>query len=110
MKTDALNTQTGIATTLKQLRAKARLTQEELARRSGVGLRFGREVEQANATPSGAQPSWLWGRRASRLPHGDQARCPVAPQAGSPSHGLRYHLERVRDGRTLCVRRKRIIG
>ena len=29
------------------------------------------------------QPSWLWGRRASRLPIFDQARCLIAPQAGS---------------------------
>lgn len=50
MKTDALHTQPGIATTLKELRAKARLTQEELARRSGVGLRFVRELEQGKPT------------------------------------------------------------
>jgi y4mF family transcriptional regulator len=50
METGALNTQSGIAMTLKQLRAKARLTQEELARRSGVGLRFVREVEQGKST------------------------------------------------------------
>jgi y4mF family transcriptional regulator len=50
MKTDKFDTQSGIGTTLKQLRAKARLTQEALARRSGVGLRFVREVEQGKAT------------------------------------------------------------
>ncbi len=44
------NTLSGIAATLKGLRAKANLTQEELARRSGVGLRFVREVEQGKAT------------------------------------------------------------
>lgn len=50
MKTSAQNTPSGIATTLKELRGKARLTQEELAKRSGVGLRFVREVEQGKAT------------------------------------------------------------
>ena len=50
MKTNVTNTLSGIATTLKELRAKADLTQEELARRSGVGLRFVREVEQGKAT------------------------------------------------------------
>lgn len=44
------NTLSGIARTLKNLRAKAGLTQEELARRSGVGLRFVREVEQGKTT------------------------------------------------------------
>jgi y4mF family transcriptional regulator len=50
MKKDTMNTPSGIATTLKELRAKADLTQEELARRSGVGLRFVREVEQGKQT------------------------------------------------------------
>jgi len=50
MKTNVTNTLSGIATTLKELRAKADLTQEELARRSGVGLRFVREVEQGKPT------------------------------------------------------------
>jgi y4mF family transcriptional regulator len=44
------NTLSGIATTLKELRAKAGVTQQELARRSGVGLRFVREVEQGKQT------------------------------------------------------------
>jgi y4mF family transcriptional regulator len=44
------NTLSGIAATLKELRAKAGLTQEELAQRCGVGLRFVREVEQGKAT------------------------------------------------------------
>jgi len=44
------DTLTGIGTTLKQLRAKANVTQQELARRSGVGLRFVREVEQGKQT------------------------------------------------------------
>jgi y4mF family transcriptional regulator len=50
MKKPNTNTLSGIAATLKELRAKADLTQEELARRSGVGLRFVREVEQGKAT------------------------------------------------------------
>jgi y4mF family transcriptional regulator len=50
MKTSVKNTLPGIATSLKKLRAKAGLTQEELARRSGVGLRFVREVEQGKQT------------------------------------------------------------
>jgi len=50
MKKPNTNTLSGIATTLKELRAKADLTQEELARRSGVGLRFVREVEQGKPT------------------------------------------------------------
>src|SRR5262249_38860212 len=35
---------------------------------------------------SGAQPSWLWGRRAACLPRKtvNQARRPVAPQARKP--------------------------
>lgn len=35
---------------VKELRQKAGLTQEELARRSGVGLRFVRDVEQGKQT------------------------------------------------------------
>ena len=50
MKNDTKNTLSGIAMSLKELRAKAGLTQEELARRSGVGLRFVREVEQGKQT------------------------------------------------------------
>ena len=50
MKKPNTNTLSGIAATLKELRAKADLTQEELARRSGVGLRFVREVEQGKPT------------------------------------------------------------
>jgi y4mF family transcriptional regulator len=50
MKKQSVNTLSGIATALKELRAKAGLTQEELARRSGVGLRFVREVEQGKQT------------------------------------------------------------
>ena len=50
MKKPNTNTLSGIATALKELRAKAGLTQEELARRSGVGLRFVREVEQGKPT------------------------------------------------------------
>jgi y4mF family transcriptional regulator len=50
MKKPNTNTLSGIAATLKELRAKAALTQEELARRSGVGLRFVRDVEQGKRT------------------------------------------------------------
>jgi y4mF family transcriptional regulator len=50
MKTTTHNTPSGIATTLKELRGKAGLTQEDLAKRSGVGLRFVREVEQGKTT------------------------------------------------------------
>lgn len=50
MKKNTHNTPSGIAATLKELRAKAGLTQEELAQRCGVGLRFVREVEQGKAT------------------------------------------------------------
>ena len=50
MKKHQNDTLTGIGTTLKQLRAKANVTQQELARRSGVGLRFVREVEQGKQT------------------------------------------------------------
>lgn len=50
MKKDADSTLSGIAKALKELRAKAGLTQDELARRTGVGLRFVREVEQGKRT------------------------------------------------------------
>jgi y4mF family transcriptional regulator len=50
MKESPQDTLSGIAATLKELRAKAGLTQEELARRSGVGLRFVRETEQGKQT------------------------------------------------------------
>ncbi len=50
MKSNAQDTSSGISAKLKELRAKAGLTQEELAKRSGVGLRFVREVEQGKAT------------------------------------------------------------
>ncbi|MBU0468817.1 MAG: type II toxin-antitoxin system Y4mF family antitoxin [Candidatus Omnitrophica bacterium] len=35
---------------IKQLRKKAKLTQVEFSKRSGVGLRFLRELEQGKAT------------------------------------------------------------
>ena len=50
MKTNEPDTPSGIATTLKELREKAGLTQAELAMRSGVGLRFVRDVEQGKPT------------------------------------------------------------
>lgn len=50
METSDQNTLSGIARALKELRAKAGLTQEELAKRSGVGLRFVRELEQGKQT------------------------------------------------------------
>src|SRR6266403_3525937 len=46
----------------------------------------------------GAQPSWLWGRRASCLPdHDSQARRPRAPQAGSlcPATAVGRHVDRL---------------
>jgi len=39
-----------IATFIKQKRKSLKLTQEELAFKSGVGLRFVRELEQGKAT------------------------------------------------------------
>jgi y4mF family transcriptional regulator len=39
-----------LADQIKELRKKAAVTQEELARRTGVGLRFVRDVEQGKAT------------------------------------------------------------
>jgi y4mF family transcriptional regulator len=50
MKRNEADTPSGIATTLKELREKAGLTQAELAKRSGVGLRFVRDVEQGKPT------------------------------------------------------------
>ena len=50
MKTERIDTPSGIAPSLKALREKSGLTQAELAKRSGVGLRFVREVEQGKAT------------------------------------------------------------
>ena len=54
MKTNASSTLSDLGTTLsaqiKELRKNADLTQEELAMRTGVGLRFIRDVEQGKAT------------------------------------------------------------
>jgi len=41
---------TQLASTLKQLRKEHNLTQEELAMKSGVGLRFIRDLEQGKPT------------------------------------------------------------
>jgi y4mF family transcriptional regulator len=57
MKNNASNAPSGIGTAveplaaqMKALRKKAGLTQADLARRTGVGLRFVRDVEQGKAT------------------------------------------------------------
>lgn len=46
-KVDAMN---NLSTTVKMLRKQYNLTQEELSLKSGVGLRFVRDLEQGNAT------------------------------------------------------------
>jgi len=43
-------TTTQLASTLKQLRKEHNITQEELAMKSGVGLRFIRDLEQGKPT------------------------------------------------------------
>ena len=43
-------TETLLSTTIKQLRKEYHLTQEELAYKSGVGLRFVRNLEQGKPT------------------------------------------------------------
>ena len=57
MNFNAFNTPSGIEATvapladqMKALRKKAGLTQADLAKRTGVGLRFVRDVEQGKAT------------------------------------------------------------
>jgi len=53
MKISKPNTQAGTArlsVQVKELREKAELTQEMLAKRSGVGLRFVRDLEQGKPT------------------------------------------------------------
>ena len=53
MKLSESNTRTGTATLriqVKELREKAELTQEMLAKRSGIGLRFVRDLEQGKPT------------------------------------------------------------
>lgn len=54
MKTNTSIAPSGIgamlAAQIKELRKKAGLTQDELAKRTGVGLRFVREVERGKAT------------------------------------------------------------
>ena len=40
-----------LSATLKQLRKEYHLTQEDMAFKAGVGLRFVRELEQGKATP-----------------------------------------------------------
>ena len=46
-KVDAMN---NLSTTVKMLRKQYNLTQEELSLKSGVGLRFVRELEQGKET------------------------------------------------------------
>ena len=43
-------TETLLSTTIKQLRKEYQLTQQDLAYKSGVGLRFVRELEQGKPT------------------------------------------------------------
>jgi y4mF family transcriptional regulator len=43
-------TETLLSTTIKQLRKEYHLTQQDLAFKSGVGLRFVRELEQGKST------------------------------------------------------------
>ena len=43
-------TETFLSTTIKQLRKEYHLTQQDLAFKSGVGLRFVRELEQGKST------------------------------------------------------------
>ena len=43
-------TETLLSTTVKQLRKEYHLTQQDLAYKSGVGLRFVRELEQGKPT------------------------------------------------------------
>ena len=54
MKNNELHAPSGIAVTLaaqvKELRRKAGLTQAEMAKRTGVGLRFVRDLEQGKPT------------------------------------------------------------
>jgi y4mF family transcriptional regulator len=45
-------THTGVPEQVRELRRAAGLTQEELATRAGVGLRFIRELEQGRRNPS----------------------------------------------------------
>ena len=42
--------ETRLSTTIKQLRKEYNLTQQDLAYKSGVGLRFVRELEQGKST------------------------------------------------------------
>jgi DNA-binding transcriptional regulator YiaG len=51
-KNTAENAHKRLATSVSRLRRNARLTQEQLAKRSGVGLRFVREPEQGNKRTS----------------------------------------------------------
>jgi len=47
-----METSMNVSTKIKELRKEAGLSQEELARRAGVGLRFIRELEQGRRNPS----------------------------------------------------------
>ena len=48
MKSTAQDAHKRLATTIRRLRDKARLTQKTLAKQSGVGLRFVRELERGD--------------------------------------------------------------
>ncbi len=60
-----------LSTTVKMLRKQYNLTQEELSLKSGVGLRFVRDLEQGKET-------LRWKRRESLTPSGTRDLTPRA--------------------------------